>query len=265
MARGRPDVNGHCHLCGAEGKLSFEHVPPKSAFNARKVYVQRGQELVTAVDLETVRRVQFQSGVGANTLCESCNNNTGAWYGRPFADFARQAVSAIRIATGARSTLCYEVRPLCVSKQVVCMFFSINGPGFREDHPELERFVLDKHAVGLPPRYQVYAYLNPTSHGRSCGVTAAIDIAAGTARYVSEISLCPLGIVLSIDSFPPKERLADITFMASHQYEDRLHVELSLPLLSAYSPFPLDFRDRETLESDRDESIALSAKRSAGA
>ena len=35
MARAR---TGKCSMCGQDGKLSFEHVPPKAAFNDRKVF-----------------------------------------------------------------------------------------------------------------------------------------------------------------------------------------------------------------------------------
>jgi len=44
-------------------------------------------------------------------------------------------------------------------KQVVTMFASINRPEFMDFHPELRRFVLDREAVGLPPRYQIYLAL----------------------------------------------------------------------------------------------------------
>jgi hypothetical protein len=33
----RRPVIGTCHICGDHGKLSFEHVPPKEAFNKRVV------------------------------------------------------------------------------------------------------------------------------------------------------------------------------------------------------------------------------------
>lgn len=57
--------DGICHICLRETKLSFEHYPPKSCFNNEKVIIQG-----------KIR----QKGLGDYTLCEQCNNNTGAWY-----------------------------------------------------------------------------------------------------------------------------------------------------------------------------------------
>jgi len=37
VSRKSPD--GVCHICGERGALSFEHIPPKAAFNNRPVVV----------------------------------------------------------------------------------------------------------------------------------------------------------------------------------------------------------------------------------
>jgi len=57
--------NGICHICLEVKKLSYEHFPPKTCFNNEKVII--GDKI-------------SQKGVGDYTLCEQCNNNTGAWY-----------------------------------------------------------------------------------------------------------------------------------------------------------------------------------------
>ena len=54
----------------------------------------------------------------------------------------------MRIIIGARGmpSLEYPFKlfPLRVLKQVVCMFFSVNGPAFRQVQPELVRFILNR-------------------------------------------------------------------------------------------------------------------------
>ena len=37
---------GICHICGEYGKLSFEHIPPKNAFNAKRAKVYDGNEIL---------------------------------------------------------------------------------------------------------------------------------------------------------------------------------------------------------------------------
>jgi hypothetical protein len=68
-----------CHICGVNGKLSFEHVPPRAAFNNRRV-VKVGFDDAAHLGPDQVPRGQIQQrGAGAYTLCESCNNWTGNW------------------------------------------------------------------------------------------------------------------------------------------------------------------------------------------
>ena len=43
----RKPLIGTCHICGANGKLSFEHVPPKRAFNNKQVIRVGFNEAIT--------------------------------------------------------------------------------------------------------------------------------------------------------------------------------------------------------------------------
>src|ERR1700740_102769 len=87
---------GICRLCGSYGPLSFEHVPPHAAFNNHRVVVISFDKYLGAVNLDEIRggRVQ-QRGVGAYTLCVQCNNDTGAWYGSAYAEWAYQAMQIV--------------------------------------------------------------------------------------------------------------------------------------------------------------------------
>lgn len=37
---------GRCHICGREGKLSFEHIPPRSMGNDHSVRSYRGVDII---------------------------------------------------------------------------------------------------------------------------------------------------------------------------------------------------------------------------
>jgi hypothetical protein len=43
---------GRCWLCGIEGKLSFEHVPPKKVFNCQRIF----DDSVFSVNFEEQRK-----------------------------------------------------------------------------------------------------------------------------------------------------------------------------------------------------------------
>ncbi len=72
-----------CRVCRRNvARLTFEHVPPRAAFNSERTrvyglehWLQRGErgELHGG-------RIE-QRGAGDLTLCEDCNNKTGSWYG----------------------------------------------------------------------------------------------------------------------------------------------------------------------------------------
>ena len=63
---------GICHICCNYKKLSYEHIPPRKAFNDIRVKY-KGKTL--------------QRGLGGYTLCEDCNNKMGAYYLNEFVTF----------------------------------------------------------------------------------------------------------------------------------------------------------------------------------
>ena len=67
---------GQCWLCGIVGKLSFEHVPPESAFNDQRIFSDSVANILKNRNIRISQR-----GARDYTLCERCNNSTGSWYG----------------------------------------------------------------------------------------------------------------------------------------------------------------------------------------
>jgi 5-methylcytosine-specific restriction endonuclease McrA len=81
--------NGACHLCGTFGPLTFEHIPPSSAFNNRRLLEADIHKLMRSDLLEDLRNPKgniSQRGSGKHTLCVRCNNDTGGWYGGAYVD-----------------------------------------------------------------------------------------------------------------------------------------------------------------------------------
>jgi hypothetical protein len=80
MARsmGKRAKTGVCHICGNKGQLSFEHVPPESAFNNSPMVRIVGRDLIQIHpdNLRFVKGSIDQRGQGAYTLCPRCNNKT---------------------------------------------------------------------------------------------------------------------------------------------------------------------------------------------
>jgi hypothetical protein len=243
---------GPCHLCAIVGKLSFEHVPPRSAFNDRPLFSADSKWLLeeahTFEEFTNPRGTPEPEGAAAFTLCERCNNVTGSWYGPAYVGWAvqgREHLSRMRSSTTAKVSS-FSIFPARVLKMLLCMFASANPPGTLSRERDLQRFVLDRDAVHLPPQFRVYCFLmDPDSWAsRQSGPTTILDASAGgrEIRTFSEIAFPPFGYVLCFDGSSPPAPMQDITWFADCTFGDHREVHLELPVLPICSPFPGDYR-----------------------
>jgi hypothetical protein len=245
MAR-RKHIVGTCHICGDHTKLSFEHIPPRAAFNDRPILQANVDDIIKKqVDIDLARAKIEQRGAGGYTLCERCNSDTGAWYGSPFVDWSYQLMRVLYYSRGEPTLYyLYRIFPLRVIKQIICMFFSTNGDKFREVHPNLLRFILNKEAQHLGPDMKIYCFFNPTGRSRNTGVAGVLDINRHTSKIISEIVFPPMGYVMSFNQIKPDERLFDISFFSEYRYNDWKELSLKLPVLPIYTFLPGDYRSK---------------------
>lgn len=246
---------GKCRICGIIGPLTFEHVPPRAAFNDRRAFVLQGMDVLQlhwGQDVEKKKKI-LQRGVGEYTLCARCNNNTGSWYGDRFARFCHSGFDLL-LAAGLNPTLCYPMHffPLAVIKQVATMFFSVNADSFADCNQELVRFVLNKEAKYLPDPYRIYAYLNLTGVGRYVGTAAMTSLDGHAPVVMSEISHIPYGFLMTMDSRSPDERLCDISFFGNYAYQEFKTIPLRLPAFELVTGYPGQYLTRKGAERFRE-------------
>lgn len=253
----KPSRYGQCHICGDTGKLSFEHVPPESAFNSQPICTPDIHRVIESCDPDLLHELKgkiSQRGAGGYTLCESCNNTTGHWYGAHYASWAYQAYSFVSRSKGHLSLAYpFHIFPLHIIKQIICMFFSTNSPSFREVQEELVRFVLNPQQKYLSPRTKIYAAYTNSNRSRQSGVTGMVSLGDGfstasASRVFSEISFPPFTYVLCLDSDPPDRRLVDISFFAHYSFKEYAALNISLPVLPVYTWLPGDFRSRDEIQ-----------------
>ncbi|RKU14480.1 hypothetical protein C6501_08165 [Candidatus Poribacteria bacterium] len=277
----RKKVFGNCRICGIYTKLSFEHVPPEAAFNNHRVVGKHIFELINKdPDYYFDGKGHIsQRGAGAYTLCEKCNNDTGAWYGDAFANFAHQSLYILKHAKG-RPSLYYPFRiyPLRVIKQIITMFFSINKDQFRFSHPDLVKFVLNKNERYLSPDIRILVYFTLGPHARYVGGTSisAIEVNPDEisrdmlddmlnqyqrdypkSLYSSEIAFPPLGYVLSFGLEPLDNELTDISFFARYPYGDWTSLHLKLPVNPVNTWYPGDYRSKEQIRNNFEENTQI--------
>ena len=165
----RKSVYGKCRICGREGKLSFEHVPPRAAYNKKTVIEYTVESWIRR---QSTKGKQQQGGIGKYTLCQKCNADTGSWYGSEYVRWADMAFDVLRILNkkpdvfagrGIIAVTLKDVYPLRFLKQVITCLFSVVGVSpeshFAENNPNLQRFILNKYQTRLPDTYHFFLRL----------------------------------------------------------------------------------------------------------
>ncbi len=240
---------GTCRLCGTVGPLSFEHVPPRAAFNDRPVFAFGGGVDVYAIgpDDEPRGRIQ-QRGMGAYTLCGRCNNKIGRWYAKPFVNWCVQGMEILSRSRW-RPTLIHlnYLLPLSIIKQIAAMFFSVNQLGFADKNPELVKFVLDQKAKYLSPKYRFFVYFNHEGRFRTSPIVGMGNFFKRELSVMSEITYPPYGYVLTLGTPPPDPRLVEITHFARFDYNEFAVLEMRLPVLPTHTFVPGDYRTKEEI------------------
>lgn len=241
-------VIGQCCICGAVGELSFEHIPPRKAYNDQRIFEANVQKLVEGKWDGQARPEGkwIQGGAGKYTLCAKCNNETGSWYGSAYVTFARRAMHLVCASNGNLSLAYpYGIYPLRVTKQIMAMFLSACGTPLRSTYPDLVRFVLQREIQHIPHGLRLFAYLlhpRESEAYRQSGMTGVLN---DRGQHVfAEIAYPPFGFILTADARPIHPLLLDISFMGQSRFHHREHVYLKMPVLPVVTWLPGDFRTR---------------------
>jgi hypothetical protein len=253
---------GKCALCGAEGKLTFEHLPPRKAFNWFPAKVITGDQIFellgderTPWDADGIHYLPQQRGTGAYSLCESCNNSTGTWYANDYVKFANifhEIILDLKpIAGNMIETTINQIRPLHIYKQVLSIFCSINHQFMDgEDFSIIRSFVNSKECMDFDTqRFKVLMYVfidgNPKMLPLSIKMNHSRDFKIVKSLALSEFAHYPLGFQLLID--PPKESVfqaTDISLFIENGYKEASDIFMRVPVYESHIAFPDDFRSK---------------------
>lgn len=248
---------GKCALCGEECELTFEHIPPKKAFNsapARPVSVSHIVKDNNRMPWDTsgLPYTNQQQGFGKYSLCEKCNNDTGTWYGDAYVEFVHIAHDIIsRVPSSSNGAVrIKDIYPLRFIKQVISMFCSINDA----DNPtmaDLREFVLDKNASGLnKSKYKICMYFTNSEIMKCAPLSILVFTNKSALEFVSvsEITARPLGFILY---FNPAVNLKcdgiDITCFADCKYDEKADVMIPWRVNEVNDVFPTMYRTKREI------------------
>lgn len=256
---GRGKKNGICRICTSFGPLTFEHVPPRQAFNNNKVMESNFENWFGWHERQNFRPTspwtgqggrQKQGGSGAFTLCGSCNNKTGGWYAPEYIECAKHGLRLLRALPGDRvhRVTFPRCRPLLFLKQTVAMILSVNPPPFAQIHPELVKFVLDKtcHSA-LSPRYQFYLTLVDGCYSRSSNVSVIGNINNGSCIMLTEVAHVPFSLIMTLDA-SQRLRVGSITHFGDYPFDQVVDAGLFVTSGELATPYSNDFRSRQAVD-----------------
>lgn len=245
MAR-RKMQNGICRICKKQTELSYEHIPPKAAFNKytkfRIVPYLEYIENSHRDDYKPNSKLQ-QGGIGDYCLCRNCNSFLGQNYVPDYLKMAQVGKSIFRNKDFHKAIFTtVEISPLRLLKQCIAMFVCINEPEFTDKYPELLNFIKNQKENNLPDNFRVFMYFNNSGQIRKLPL-----LYKNTYGLVNELAFPPLGFVLSINSdasFP----LTEITHFKNIDLNYQGKVDYELLNLPTHLQFPIDYRTLEEIE-----------------
>jgi hypothetical protein len=257
------DAIGTCHLCLKLEPLSFEHVPPRAAFNSSRVDVQGLEHwLSRGTDGPGLRKTIQQGGQGLEVFCAHCNNETGSWYASELTGWVHGAVAAMRalppigemdqeLEPHVARLRINQVRPLAFVKQIITMVLAVNDIGFAERHAALRRFVRERDQRGLPDDVQLYLALFCGPIIRRSGVQGKLVVETAEQFVLSEIAHPPFAYMASFDEPSPTLPVGNISGFADVSYTARADVEIDLLVGFGHTVYPSDYRTKAQMERDR--------------
>jgi hypothetical protein len=255
----RKRIIGRCHICGKEDELTYEHVPPEKAFNSNKALIYFGKDFLGSDDfpwdLSGKKYKQLQRGIGFNTLCGKCNNDTGGWYADAFVDFTykgyKNSYNKHLLSNNWITITFPNIYPLKVFKEIIAMFFSVNHEDLSTVHEDPRALVLSKERMGVSSdKYGLYLYFLQGSVARYIGLTGISSFPIGHTRILSELAAPPFGYVLE---FRPKDKTGycDLTFFANlFNFSDKKTITLDVPIYESNTYIPADYRTKKQILDD---------------
>lgn len=248
---------GTCRLCQKTKKLTFEHVPPKCAFNDDKVKMVNLKTMLengtysSVSDLDKQYGKILQQGRGGYFLCADCNSKTGQWYASEYNQFIK-GVAYVLSEIKDSPVECVHINfkktnPLALFKEALTMFCDINEGLSADDN--IKKYLLDKESTEFnTEKYRIYIHIHRGKMFRQNGFSIMVRT-DGTVINLSEITAFPIGLTLYKElpvGYKPKG--VDITGFVKCDYNKEYDLNIDIPILESNSIFSGDYRTEEEIE-----------------
>ena len=152
---------GLCNICGSQGSLTWDHVPPKGGIELQPVEIDR-VAAAFASSLSSKKPEFSQNGLKFRTLCAKCNNE---WLGARFDPSLNELALAVgrflRTPLELPPVLHVEAQPNAVIRSILGHLLAArlsSDPGFFD--PYISELVQDE-AKPIPDAINVFYWIYP--------------------------------------------------------------------------------------------------------
>ena len=221
---------GICAICGEEGVLTYEHIPPRGAGNSKPKKVQGHEHLFEKESFLFGKTSKLNRGFGKNCLCSSCNSFLGANYVNDYIDFVNQCTSQYENALLIENfkLLSFEIKPLNVFKQIFSMFVCLNQGVFSEqDKILIKDFILNKENKTFLSNKNIYIFNTFSNHNKWCGFQVAYN--SGVINRCSEIAYNPFGFQLTFESEPTNPYFQILNSFLNYDFNQIVKIKMAIP------------------------------------
>lgn len=232
QVRGEPF--GHCNICGSFGKLTEDHVPPRSTQVVAQVDLYRIIDLL-AVDKPIGKRRSrhMQSGVHYRSLCATCNNSLlGARYDPELMRFANSTTSVLRASLLMPDRVRIGVKPGFIARSVLGHLLAV-GIERTERTPLLDsvRLFVQDDSLRLPAGIEIHFWLYPYRRQVAIRDASLVLDFFKTSVVFWCLKFFPLGFLVTWENEHPHR--IDLPRLGEYMLNAGTHeAELLLPLVN---------------------------------
>lgn len=238
-------ASGICRLCGLNRMLTFEHIPPRRAFNNDTVVYRAISNAILVGHKTTIMR----RGLGRHALCGDCNAKTGRWYGPAFADWTKQLYGYSGKLGYTKINAPFTIKPLNVLKQAAVMMLALAEESQVEAplHTALRKFVLDPISRQFPHGVSIVSYLTDCCDGVMVGKIQQVNVnTMESVEYLGDVCLPPAGYAAFIASSrlncDISKRITNLNPFAQFHYEEVRSMWIPMASVHHKGTYPLNFK-----------------------
>ncbi len=219
---------GICNICGAYGKLTEDHTPPKGCIKISQVVVHHITERLNMEKPKSKGRL-LNNGVKYRTLCSTCNNTLlGKHYDPDFIGFVNRIGSYLKSDIYLPEIMHIKAKPQRVMRSLLGHICAqgVNRYDSGAMTKVIKEYFLDKDKI-LPSNIKIYYWAYPyQGHvmARDCGY---LDTRVGDSMAIWFLKFFPIGFMITFNE--PSSYNFDLNVMSRWAEED-IDFETEIPI-----------------------------------